>query len=163
MAINHDEGIYTLDHVYDSQFKTTLQPGKETIIIDRFPGKSSEPKHLWPSHQSRWHKLKSVSKILDLSPKIFIYWIKVFIVENDTAPCFTVRFVIVIHTRGNHSSVSCCHLVGIPSLFDSRMLHDNLYIYPEKTTWKWSNCFKIGKTVISTRNIHVAAPQYPQI
>ena len=62
MAINRDEGVYTLDHVYDSLLKSTLHPGKETTIIGRFPGKSSEPKHLWSSHQARWWKLKSVSK-----------------------------------------------------------------------------------------------------
>ena len=63
MTINRDEGVYTLDHVYDSLLKSTLHPGKETTIIGRFPGKSSEPKHLWSSHQTRWRKLKSVSKI----------------------------------------------------------------------------------------------------
>ena len=68
MAI--DEGVYTLDHIYDSQLKSTLHPGKEATIISRFPGKSSEPKHLWSSHQARWRKLKSVSKIFGLSLKI---------------------------------------------------------------------------------------------
>ena len=28
-AINRDEGIYTLDHVYNSLFKPTLHPGKD--------------------------------------------------------------------------------------------------------------------------------------
>ena len=63
MAINLDKGVNTLDHVYDSLLKSTLNPGKETTIIGRFPGKSSEPKHLWSSQQARWRKLKSVSKI----------------------------------------------------------------------------------------------------
>ena len=57
---------FTPDHVYDSLRKSTLHPGKETTIIGRFPSKSSEPKHLWSSHQAteaRWRKLKSVSKI----------------------------------------------------------------------------------------------------
>ena len=44
-AINHDEGIYTLDHVNDSLLKLTLHPWKETAIIGRFPGKRSELKH----------------------------------------------------------------------------------------------------------------------
>ena len=63
MAINRDEGVYTLDHVYDPLLKSTLHPGKETAIVGRFPGKSSDSKHLWLSHQARWQKLKSVSKI----------------------------------------------------------------------------------------------------
>ena len=46
LAINRDEGVYTLDDVYDSLLKSTLHPGKETTVIGRFPGKSSEPKHL---------------------------------------------------------------------------------------------------------------------
>ena len=29
----------------------------------KFSSKSSEPKHLWSSHQTRWRKLKSLSKI----------------------------------------------------------------------------------------------------
>ena len=62
-ALNRDEGVYTLDHVYDSLLKSTLHPGKETTMIGRFPGKSSELKHLWSSHHARWQKLKSVSKI----------------------------------------------------------------------------------------------------
>ena len=35
-----------LDHIYDTLLKSTLHPGKATSIIGRFPGKSSEPKHL---------------------------------------------------------------------------------------------------------------------
>ena len=50
-----------LDHKCIRQL---LHPGKETNIIGTFPRKSIEPKHLWSSHQSRWQKLKSVSKII---------------------------------------------------------------------------------------------------
>ena len=31
MAIKRDEGVYTVDHVYDSLLKSTLHPGKKTI------------------------------------------------------------------------------------------------------------------------------------
>ena len=74
MAINRNEGIFTLDHVFDLLLTTTFQPGRATTIIGTtFYGKSSEPKHLWSSHKTRWQKLKRVSKILDLSNQIFIY------------------------------------------------------------------------------------------
>ena len=43
MAINRDEGIYTLDRIHDSLLKTAFQLGKETTIIGRFPGTGSEP------------------------------------------------------------------------------------------------------------------------
>ena len=46
MAINRDKDIYTLDHVYDSLLMSALLPGKATTVINRFPGKSSEPKPL---------------------------------------------------------------------------------------------------------------------
>ena len=58
-AINRDEGSFTLDHVYDSLLCTTSHPRKENN--NKFPGKSSEPRHLWSSHQPRWRKLKFVS------------------------------------------------------------------------------------------------------
>ena len=68
--------LYTLDHVYDSLLKSTLHPGKETTIIGRFPGKSSEPKYLWSSHQARRQKLKSLSKSFGFvaqNPHLFYY------------------------------------------------------------------------------------------
>ena len=43
-AINRDEGSFTLDHVYDSLLCTTSHPRKENN--NKFPGKSSEPRHL---------------------------------------------------------------------------------------------------------------------
>ena len=58
-AINRDKGSFTLNHVYDSLLCTTLHPRKENN--SKFPRKSSEPRHLWSSHQSRWWKLKFVS------------------------------------------------------------------------------------------------------
>ena len=63
MTINRDEGVYTLDHVYDSLLESALHPGREAAVVGRFPGRGSEPEHLWSSHQTRWRKLKSVSKM----------------------------------------------------------------------------------------------------
>ena len=41
MAYNRSEGVYTLDHVYDSLLKSTSHPGKETTIsLADFPAKA---------------------------------------------------------------------------------------------------------------------------
>ena len=51
--------IYYIDHVNDSLLCTISHPWKENN--NKFPRKTSQPRHLWSSHQPRWQKLKFVS------------------------------------------------------------------------------------------------------
>ena len=62
--INHDDGNYTLDHVYSSLLKTTLQPGKETTIINsRFLVKNCDQSTCEAQRHTHWFHIEGALKI----------------------------------------------------------------------------------------------------